>query len=757
MSQPAPIPQPQLLQGNVTKRGLPPVFAEAVISIDPDGWNALPVKDKSDVALDFWQRHYEQNEDFKSLTPVEQSEVKVDFFKRNAYGVYTEPKQTQTGEFFDVLPGLASGAAETGSYITQPIERLMGTGIDRHEATRHAAYKNNPYYRFGADVGRFGSLAAGTILGTVGAAAAGVPSALAGIVGAGGLSLNENIQRALGGQQNIGQSAFNVLLDAGTAGIANRAKTVLGAAGLDAAIGGAGAGAGYLGNTALTGQQFAPHALLEALKVGAITGGAIGGGVKAAQGAPFARQKAIAPQRPSFKSKNVNLAIEQGQQMADARALRATISKRQQEIMDAQAVTEQKTYQDRLNNLNKLYKGLDQIERSNQPVVSKRAAEMKAQIQAEYTKVLAEKEAKYPSQKPQKPGKSVKPGQLPSIVNLGVKAVKQGGAARKQFKDVVKGYNKQDQTKINRAIQNKLDAERQAAQTEKDRKAVRKELYREKKAEQNAQLIKDASVEADEIVKAYEPPKPQDGSEILSSIKEGVEEGIEDVKPKFKGEKREEYTAPGPDEYKRMAQEAKLQPKPKAEPKPKEPKTGPQSKKSILAQAMAAKRRGAVLRLEYEAEGGRSGVGGERASSTYRFKRDVVLDVTQNKNGDIILKTINENGQKTTRHLHEPESGSRIYTAKATDTPAKYALRGEDVVDLETGEIIPQANEAGTFSSAIRENIENLDRTLRKYREKKAKVGDILKASRDVDDSHIEGQLKEKNPDITEDISGDPC
>lgn len=436
--------------------------------------------------------------------------------------------------------------------------------------------------------------------------------------------------------------------------------------------------------------------------------GVMGGALPTALGAAgraIAKPKPVVPQRPQVQMRNVNQALEQAGQLQQAKQLRAAITKRQDEILNAQAITEQKTLSDRLTKLNQMYKGLDELERGPDKLMASRAAQMKAQVKTQYDKVYAEQQAKFPSKKT-KQTKIIQQGQLPMIINLGLKAVKAGGESKKRFKQVVKGYTPQDQSRINKGIEDAIKAEKAKGQAEATRAALRREAGKEK-----AKAISKST------------PKQERATAIS---KEGKRREVEAIREKAKERGHEPA----------------------------------QSQEGILKTVKGAKKANETVLLEYEAEGGKSGVGGESESANYRFKHDTVLDTSITDNGDITVKVINAEGQLRTRHVHEKMSGSRIVSATRTGEPARYALEDGQVKDLKTGQIVEQVKEGGVFSSQIRadiEKLENFNRTLRKYKQKQARVGDIVKTARDIDDQSLLDGLDDRNPKITEDISGDPC
>lgn len=175
--------------------------------------------------------------------------------------------------FADGAAGTILGLGETGSYITSL------AGLPRFRASDHHLYKSSPVARGAADfIGRpLGVFGIGTAA-AAGAGAAGLPGLAAGMVGFGAVSANENIQRALAGEQNIGQTVFNTALDTGLAGLGSNAKNVLRAALAEGGLGAAGSALGYAGNQLFTGKGVDAGELLRQAGIGGLMGAGIGAG-----------------------------------------------------------------------------------------------------------------------------------------------------------------------------------------------------------------------------------------------------------------------------------------------------------------------------------------------------------------------------------------------------------------------------------------------------------------------------------------------
>jgi hypothetical protein len=157
------------------------------------------------------------------------------------------------------------------------------------------------------------------------------------------------------------------------------------------------------------------------------------------------------------------------------------------------------------------------------------------------------------------------------------------------------------------------------------------------------------------------------------------------------------------------------------------------TQKDILAGAAQAAKRKKTLLIEYEAEGGQSQVnenrivaegkardgrteankiGGESADTSYRMKKISVDSIAPDLKGNLVVNAANENGQRRTYHVNEPESGSRIVSAQVLDEDAPHKF----ITDPETGKrVIVQNDEAveqykveGTHSSELKAKLEDL-------------------------------------------------
>lgn len=191
-----------------------------------------------------------------------------------------------------------------------------------------------------------------------------------------------------------------------------------------------------------------------------------------------------------------------------------------------------------------------------------------------------------------------------------------------------------------------------------------------------------------------------------------------------------------------------------------------QSREGMSRLIQRAKKTNTVALIEYEAQGGESGVGGESVNANYRFKRDTIIEgPADNAKGVTQIKVINNEGQVRTRLFNEPTSGSRIVSVTRTDEPAPYRYEYGKVYDVATGAEVAQIDVEGIFSKDIQARIENIERVLTKYRAKTARVSDIMEAGKPLPDNNLTkvytGDMKKDAVELRQDIhkttTGEDC
>lgn len=464
---------------------------------------------------------------------------------------------TQTGDIVDVLPGLFSGAAETGSYFTQPFEQALGTGMQRYNATNRPEYQTNPYYKAGADIGRLGSQFASAGLATASAGLAGLGAIPAAITGVGLTSGNENLQRFMGGEQNLGQSVFNTALDTALGSYAPKAASLFGAVAKNAGLGAAGAGAGYLGNAVLTGTPIQWQDILNALKEGAMTGGAIGGGVAAAHGKPFFPAKAQpAPQQTQLRPIQRNLPAkgqlkQTASYPADPMAGQfAQATKRNiKQIQGRVSVNADKTAMEQKRQLVGLYNKLRTVAESPNTPQATRVIAQRRMIQAqqrfqqmEATQQQAKATQKADVQRQRQEAKAQEKQakqqreqeiiqqrrkRMDKAVELGVKAVKEGPAQAARFNNfLTRKFTPQDRALIKgkvKEVVNQGKAQAKATRQEAKQKTEPSKSEVKRMRKQVDRFLDEKNAPPPEPTPEKEPPKA-----LVMKMRKAVEKYLDE-------------------------------------------------------------------------------------------------------------------------------------------------------------------------------------------------------------------------------------
>lgn len=693
--------------------------------------------------------------DFAKATPEDQAAYmqEVVFPK-----VGLSPKQTQTGNPLDVLTGMFGGAAETGSYITQPVERLFNTGVKRYEATSDPAYQNNPYFKTGADIGRIGSGLASVVGASGGALAAGVPAVAAPIVGGGALSLNENLQRFLGGQQNAGQSVFNTLVDTATAGIGGRNRNLLSAIASNAGIGGGVGALSSAGNQLLMGNN-PMNNLLEAATQGAVTGGVFGAGgylgsggrqltprlPKKPQADPvlgdngnildnilFGQKrtgqyglddnrtnvlKALAQmfqdnqsKTPRFKPKNQRTKelLRKGAPIAvkpTAMERFSGFSKDIKRVKNIKGISPEAIRQEQKKQLKKMFAALQESKArdtrfANPKGLNKTYNRLEAMVQKEFQSLEPKKETVAPK-------KQIK-GQVPKeIIKAGVKYRQKGKerlAAR--FNQMLESkYDKATRQIINAEI--KAEQSRQIQKTKLQQEKARLEkTLRAKKAEEYQSKLKEKAANEKQIQK-------EKGKELLEPKKSTILKGRSMV---------ERFIQEGKLPGEKAAKPAKMAPaKTKAQKQKQKQMRRTMPEREIRALAAQAGKSKKLLEIRYKAE-----VTGE--TSTFEYKKVLVENPAfVTKDGRLALRAINPDGYPTT-YLYDDPRGSRIISARLTDEDPPFAWREENGKIVVDG-VDPSARSKGALSSEIEARIKAITEVIKEVESGTARVDDIVRAS----------------------------
>lgn len=189
--------------------------------------------------------------------------------------------------------------------------------------------------------------------------------------------------------------------------------------------------------------------------------------------------------------------------------------------------------------------------------------------------------------------------------------------------------------------------------------------------------------------------------------------------------------------------------------------------RAVLAEAIENDE--AVL-LRLQAEGGRGGIGGESLYANVEYKYDTPYMIGKNKSGDWFLKSISNEGQDRTRLFESTGHDSKILAVLRTKEPAPYLFRDGQVIDVESGEVIPKMATEGVKSSELKQKIQQVEQTLEKLRHKQVKVREVVEAAKKLTPDKYEELLaieqeksykdstEDPNSAIIEEATGDnPC
>jgi hypothetical protein len=253
-----------------------------IVAESGDKWTALKPDQKLEVLNGYLDNRAQKDPAFQGLNDQQRLEVKTGFISKYVFNQPDEAiakMQPQGGNLGDFAQGAIQGLGTSGSFLTQPFERLFNTGVERIDVTKQPQYQQNQAFRLGGDIGNTAGNLSQFVLGS-----------LAGPLGVLGVSANQNAQRVAGGEQNIGQAVFSTGLDTTLARFAPQSRSIVGSALQNAGIGGVAGAVGAGGNQLLNGGKFDVNQILEAAKRSALEGGAIGAGLHAANSRPATPQ-----------------------------------------------------------------------------------------------------------------------------------------------------------------------------------------------------------------------------------------------------------------------------------------------------------------------------------------------------------------------------------------------------------------------------------------------------------------------------------
>lgn len=295
-------------------------------------------------------------------------------------------------------------------------------------------------------------------------------------LGGSGYSALSNALAGLQGKQSAGEALASTALDIATLplGGSRRITNALTQAGVG--------GASSIASDLIHGQPVNSKKAIEEALLQAGVGGAF----------PEAgKTKPTVTNRRNVKMTNPMQAVLNGQVMIrsagniEASTKRAT-NESLQVVERKQGITEKETSQKRLAAYKKefdAYNSLatDPLAPMNQRVLARQNAKKIKELALKHQKAH---EAVYgKTKKAQTAKKTLKPEQLPTIVKVGLKAHAKGGESKKAFRNAVKGYDPESQTKINRALESAIKKAKERSATEKQRGELEQEQRNKKKAE----------------------------------------------------------------------------------------------------------------------------------------------------------------------------------------------------------------------------------------------------------------------------------
>jgi len=332
----------------------------------------------------------------------------------------------------------------------------------------------------------------------------------------------------------------------------------------------------------------------------------------------------------------------------------------------------------------KLFDAIHKVEASEKA----HASSVKKQYEADFKKLLAEEKAAAQKQKALQ-------DEIKKTQNLKDKEALQSQKA------LLKAESKTRQSELKRlkgdiaqrAKAEELETKIRQAQAKSDLSALEKADLENRRRElrQLKGAIQSRESESTAAIKATQKAN-KDGNTLLGAIEQAA-------KSPGKYGTDIEYTSPGKDEYSRMADEAKRQGK---QGSPQTDKNaGPRAVKiaEIKAEAQAAVKTGELVEFNYSAEGGRSRVneerivregatkdgrteanqiGGESLDKRQGYRKEVILETGVTKAGDDFMRTVDADGNISTRIISGRGQKSRVNWLRRTgELPPEGFGKGE--------------------------------------------------------------------------------
>lgn len=724
-----------------------PTF-EAFINKNPDFHRWEP-DEKTEIANKFFS---EKTADF---APDEKQEAGALFSQ--TYGIPVDVPQvdmtpTQSGSPLDVLPGLLSGAADVGSFITQPVEKLLNTGVDRYRVQNEAAYQNNPYFKAGADVGSTASDLAGYGL-----------AALGGLPGIAAYSANKNIQKAAGGEQNVGQAVFNTGLDTVFGKLSPSSNSIVGAAVKNAGLGGLANTASYTGNQLLTGQpltlQGALQATGEGLKQGAIVGGATH--AAAVPGGRILPEKADLPKvfqpkpvkiEPTVKVRNLDDARLRGDQMrairGQAKQIKNYSNDKLASIKASESLDPQRNAKSQIDKLNSLYSQLHQLEtaKGTPLAVKARVQKQKAQVKREYESRKSEYDKKYVQ-----PAKdTAEKKRLKAELD---RREAQGKAEQRRQQSI-----KDRQANAEAAHQRRVKEIKLKAQAHKEILQGKASTEAQKQAAREALIKLKAEVKASEQERDYRNKQALQSQKPASKSKPKAEpkaEGRETIHPAKKAGDIERYTKqdklPGL-EKPEIANHPEVQRRPE-----------------LIGKLDKSYRNNEYIKPDYAAE-----IHGTEVDKP-KGEGVVVQGISQTKSGDIQVKMVDSEGQYRTYKLADGKDTSYLNNATLTGKKSPFENVGdmEDltksgtprqrVLDTRSNTLVEvfkpgEQKKTSEIKAAYDKLTESLNQAAKGETVAKSKIIDSISKLNNEDlTAVVEKMTPEQRSELHRKLTGEPC
>lgn len=575
-----PIARPPL-QGQVTRQ----VSFQEVIDQNPEGWAKETPEVKNKVADAFFQKHVATQPGFTDEAPEKQNEVRTNFNKQYDVGHVSlsdgfadDPLSKTLGPIHRAadlatlgIPARAWDAAkftgtsagdirdaQLGQYSTDPgmlgdMYRFSTSGIGKGLGSMTGAFKQT-----GNMVGQTAQSGLGTLLSTVGNGSKyikpwlGDAQKAAFTTAATMYSGLNNATSALRGEQNPLEAATNTVLD--TASLPLGGRTRLGNATVQGGVG----GLQSIISDLLHGSPVDVKKAIEEALLQAGVGGAFpeGGKQKGTLVRGVNRAQSVGVRAPG-KPHNIQTPNAQ-----KAEQLRQSVQEKVTAAANYQSVTQTKTQKAKVDALQKQHDALNHV--VNNPYASSKekqvARTLQAQIRQTHNQLAADYQRQHGSAPKTEKRVITEQADLSNVVAL--------------VKDM-------------RAKGNVKQANRMLDAFHPDTKArIFDEVHKQEKVDKQA-------------VKAA-PKKPASGTPVADVLLDALKEAT--------GQKKagttNEHVAPGPDPYKRMAQDAKTAPKQnqtEAKPDktaPKKPTKKANDKPKSKAQELRERREDATTTLQ---------------------------------------------------------------------------------------------------------------------------------------------------------------